>query len=219
MTTELRSPGSALNIAFAVILAMSAGRDASAHRADEYLQAARISVAPDVIDVYLDLTPGIAVADSIIWMIDGDRDGRVSSGEESAYAGAVGNDLTIELDGDLLPLQLLSSDFPELPTFRRGEGAVRLHLRASPGFPVPGPHELSFGNTHHAVDSVYLANALVPESSRVQVTRQRRTGDQSELTIDYSLRVRPAGAALAPTAVSLALTVLTVFFTRRRRRS
>jgi hypothetical protein len=36
---------------------------ASAHRRDEYLQAARIAVGPDRVRIELDLTPGMAVAD------------------------------------------------------------------------------------------------------------------------------------------------------------
>ena len=45
--------------------------------------------------------------------------------------------------------------------------------------------------------SVYLANALVPESDQVAVTAQRRDGDQTELTIDYVLRTASATSTAA----------------------
>ena len=37
-------------------------------------------------------------------------------------------------------------------------------------------------------NSVYLANALVPEDDQVAVTGQQRDGDQSELTIEFVVR-------------------------------
>ncbi len=55
-----------------------------------------------------------------------------------------------------------------------------------------GPHQLLFRNSHHPDRSVYLANALVPESDQIAVTAQRRDSDQSELIIDYVIRAAPA---------------------------
>jgi hypothetical protein len=60
-----------------------------------------------------------------------------------------------------------------------------------------GPHQLLFRNSHHPDRSVYLANALVPDSDAVRVTAQRRDGDQTELTIDYVLRPAPATSTAA----------------------
>ena len=68
---------------------------ASAHRLDEYLQAARVGIARDRIDVELDLTPGVAVASRVVDAIDLDRDGSVSAGEKAAYAGHVARAVTI----------------------------------------------------------------------------------------------------------------------------
>ena len=75
---------------------------------------------------------------------------------------------------------------------RRGEGTIRLQSTATLPRLSMGPHQLLFRNSHHPDRSVYLANALVPESDQVAVTAQRRDGDQSELTIDYVLRAAPA---------------------------
>jgi len=54
---------------------------------------------------------------------------------------------------------------------------------------------LTFRNRHHPDRGVYLANALVPQTDRVEVTAQRRDADQRELTIDYVLRAVPAPPA------------------------
>ena len=54
---------------------------AHAHRLDEYLQATRVAIARDRIDLEIDLTPGATIAASIATEIDTDRDGRFSPAE------------------------------------------------------------------------------------------------------------------------------------------
>src|SRR5258707_6047731 len=73
-TTEpsLRA-GRTAALALALTTAIALGSRASAHRRDEYLQAARIAVEPGRVDLELDLTPGITVADTMIGDIDRDR--------------------------------------------------------------------------------------------------------------------------------------------------
>ena len=71
----------------------------SAHRRDEYLQAARIAIDPGRVQIELDLTPGIALAEAIIADIDRNRDGSLSADEQRAYASLVLSALTLEVDG------------------------------------------------------------------------------------------------------------------------
>ena len=54
---------------------------ALAHRLDEYLQATRLSLAPDRVVLKIDLTPGVEVAPAIFAMITPNRDGRISEAE------------------------------------------------------------------------------------------------------------------------------------------
>ena len=54
--------------------------EVSAHRRDEYLQAARLAIDPGRVQLELDLTPGIALAEAIIADIDRNRDGSLSAG-------------------------------------------------------------------------------------------------------------------------------------------
>ena len=44
--------------------------DASAHRLDDYLQATRVSVTTNRIDLSLELTPGVAIADQLLAITD-----------------------------------------------------------------------------------------------------------------------------------------------------
>ena len=175
----------------ALVVIVASAASVSAHRRDELLQAARIDVARHAVSIELDLTPGIDVAESIVAAIDGDRDGALSSHEQAAYTNRVMGALDVSIDdASPLSLRLVSSTFPDVSAMRRGEGMIRLRISATPPATTrtAGRHQLFFRNTHAAAQSVYLANALVPEDDRVSVTAQRRDGDQSELTIDYAVR-------------------------------
>jgi hypothetical protein len=94
-------------------MAIVAGADVSAHRTDEYLQAARLAIDPGRVQIELDLTPGIALAGTILADIDRNRDGSVSADEQRAYGSLVLSALDLEIDGTRLPLRLDASGFPE----------------------------------------------------------------------------------------------------------
>jgi hypothetical protein len=161
---------------------------ASAHRTEDYLQAARIGLEPGRVGMTLDLTPGTAVAESFVVALDGDGDGALSAEEQRRYAAGVQSALTVELDERALRTRVVSWSFPPLSAFRRGVGMVRLRIETSVSNVSPGAHRLRFRNAHLAGHSAYLANALISESPRVVVTAQRRTRDQSELTIEFTVR-------------------------------
>ncbi|MEO6235708.1 MAG: hypothetical protein ABIQ52_01850 [Vicinamibacterales bacterium] len=166
----------------------AAAVELSAHRRDEYLQAARIAIDPARVQIELDLTPGIALADAILDAIDRSRDGVLSAAEQQSYAALVLGALALEIDGTPLRLQLGAATFPDVDAVRRGEGTIRLASAAVLQRQAAGLHQLTFRNRHHRERSVYLANALVPESRDIAVTAQRRDSDQTELTIDYVVR-------------------------------
>ena len=203
-----RSTAVALVVATAAIL----GTTASAHRLDEYLQAARLAVEPRRVDLELDLTPGIAVADAMIADIDRDRDGVLSGNEKRGFAGRVLDAVVLELDGRPLRLEPVGSTFPGLDDFRHGEGTIRLQSAAVLPRQADGEHQLSLRNMDQRDGSVYLANALVPNSDRIAIMAQRRDPAQRTLAIDYVLRPGPATPApgwllggLAGLAVAAAL--------------
>jgi hypothetical protein len=199
-------------------MAIVGGAEVSAHRLDEYLQAARLAIDTRRVQIELDLTPGIALAEAILADIDRNRDGSLSAEEQRAYGSSVLSALTLEVDGTPVRAQLGASSFPDAQAMRRGEGTIRIQLAATLPRLSMGPHQLLFRNSHHPDRSVYLANALVPESDRIAVTAQRRVGDQSELTIDFVVRGAPATSTAAWVLGSIAAaTVLSALLMRASR--
>ena len=188
MTTARRSWRSRSLAALAAGLTAIAAVPVSAHRLDEYLQAARIAIDPGRVGIELDLTPGMAVAPAIVAGIDRDRNGSVAAAEGQAYAERVLSDVQLELDGRLLPVQLIGRSFPTVAAMLGGEGSIRLQLTAAVPPLAAGVHRVRYRNAHRSDVGAYLANALVPASARVVVLSQTRDRDQRELVIEYDLR-------------------------------
>jgi len=178
--------------ALVLVLALAVTAGVSAHRRDEYLQAARLTVEPARVAFELDMTPGISVAETIIAAIDRDRDDRFSAGEQRAYVDEVTSALRMNLDGQRLPFEVTASSFADPGALRRGEGTIRLEASGALPRLAAGSHRLVFLNGYRRDVSVYLANALVPMSQRVAIAGQARDADQRELTIDYDLRADAA---------------------------
>ena len=191
--------------------------EVSAHRRDEYLQAARLAIDPGGVQFELDLTPGIAVAEAIIADIDRNRDGALSQDEQWDYAGSVLRAVALEVDGTPVRAQLTTASFPDVAAMRQGEGIIRLQSIATFPRPSTGSHQLLFRNGHDPDRSVYLANALVPASHSVAVTAQRRDSNQTELTIDYALRADPATSTDAWLLGGLIAAMVVVLGIRRSR--
>jgi hypothetical protein len=164
--------------------------DASAHRLDEYLQATRVSVAANRIDVSIDLTPGVAVADQVLAVIDKDRDGQVSEEERTAYAQSVLKDIRVGLDEKVLTLGVADASFPALREIKEGLGTIRIKAAASVDQLAVGRHTLSLTNVHLPGISVYLVNALVPENPAIRITQQTRDKLQKDYRMEF--RVTPS---------------------------
>src|SRR5262245_40404830 len=192
MTTVQRSLRSSALAALIVTLAALGETSASAHRLDEYLQAARISIDPDRVQIELDLTPGIAVAPRVLDDIDRDGNRAVSADETRAYARRVLNEIRVGIDGRLLALEVGDTSAAAVEALLLGDGAIRLKLTAAVPRLAPGKHQLFYRNNHRSDIGVYLANALVPSSDRIGVLDQRRDIDQQELIVEYALDDVPA---------------------------
>jgi hypothetical protein len=157
------------------------------HRLDECLQATRIAVAIDRIDLSIDLTPGVAVAGELLLGIDKDRDGRVSDEERDIYARHVLRDLQVGLDGKALTLTLTNAAFPALREVRAGLGVIRIRATASIAPLKPGVHTLSHTNLHLPGISVYLVNALVPKDRALRLMKQTRDESQRDYRLEFSV--------------------------------
>ena len=164
-----------------------------AHRLDEYLQAARLSLALDRIVLRADLTPGVDVAPLIFARINTNRDGRISDREGRAYANQVLKEIVLEVDGRRLRLDLVSSQFPSFQEMSGGTGAIRIEARAA-WVGVPGRHSLFYQNNHRPDLGAYLVNALVPASREIEITEQHRDPLQREIRLAFKIESSVATA-------------------------
>ena len=160
---------------------------AGAHRLDEYLQASRLSIDIEHVDLEIDLTAGAALASNIFAWIDTNRDGEISGAEGEAYAREMLRSVVLKVDGYPVPVTLAATSFPQFRDMSLGVGTIRLRAAAKVPSAGAGRHQVSFSNTHRPESSVYLVNALVPENRRIQLGDPRRDRAQHSLTLDYTV--------------------------------
>jgi hypothetical protein len=163
---------------------------ADAHRLDEYLQATRIDVSLDRVELDIDLTAGVGVAPGVWGLIDTDRDGRISDVEGRRYADLVLKSVVVQVDGHARPVALVSSRFPTFQEITSGSGPIRIEARAALPLTSAGRHTLRYRNTHRRATSVYLVNTLVPSTSAITLASQRRDPRQTELVLTYDVASR-----------------------------
>lgn len=134
---------------------------APAHRLDEYLQGAILSVEKHRLEAQITLTPGVAVLPIVIAGIDTNADGTISQAEQRAYAARVIRDLSLTIDGRRLKLELLSVQFPSMEEMNDGRGEIEVELEAN--LPPGGAgRQLIFENHHQSRIAAYQVNCLVP---------------------------------------------------------
>ena len=186
---------------------------AGAHRLDEYLQASRLGIDRDGVKMEIDLTPGVSVADQVFGWIDTDRNGRISAEEADAYARSVLEAITLEVDGRRQSIALVDCQTPSVLDMRQGIGTIRLRATAAAPRTSTGSHRLVYRNLHRPDVSVYLVNALLPDSRTLAITAQHRDVQQHELRVEYQvaasaepwLPLRRLGAGAAAASVLTAL--------------
>jgi len=161
---------------------------AAPHQLDEYLQATRLGISPDRIDIEVDLTPGVSVAPQIFAVIDGDGDGRVSPQEIEAYARRVVADLLLRVDDRPYPLTLILAESPSWAEIRDGTGRIRVQAVAEVPLRTRGRHRILYENGHRSMNGTYLVNALKPWSSRIEIVAQQRDRLQHSIAVDVDVR-------------------------------
>lgn len=165
---------------------LSLPSDAFAHRDDEYLQATLVVIKPREVRLQINLTPGIAVAEQVIALVDRNRDGAISTKEAAVYTELLKRDLTVCLDGRNSELKLTASEFVPPAELRTGSGIIQIEFSASFGPLAAGSHSLTLENRHLTRLSVYLINAAPPRLAAIQITRQKRNDTQSAGEIGFT---------------------------------
>ena len=189
----------------------------TAHRLDEYLQATRVAVDHDRVDLEIDLTP---VARQVFGWIDTDRDEQISVAEGDAYAAVVLGSIMLDVDDRRQALTLVARQFPTLREMSQGVGTIRLTATTRIPPAASGSHRLVYRNVHRPELSVYLVNALVPKSPDIQIVGQQRDRQQHELRLDYQVASPPWPAMPSWRFIVSAgmASLLTVATWRQRRR-
>ena len=191
---------------------------AAAHRLDEYLQATRLSIGRDRINLEVDLTPGVEVAGRVLALIDTDRDGKMSSLEEQFYAQRLLDSLELAFDGRPISISLVNSSFPQFEDMAQGTGTIRLHASATFPQAGAGTHRVYYRNAHQSEIGAYLVNALVPEDKHIQISQQSRDYAQHEVTVEYAVSGPPLlWSSISWLAAGLAL-MCGLLISRRTRR-
>ena len=193
-----------------MVFAVTMPAEPAAHRLDEYLQAARLSLAHDRITLELDLTPGVNIASAIVPLLDRDGDHTISPAEAGAYGQEVLKDLVVELDGHLVPLTLTRVEAPSIEAMRDGSGTIQLRAAGNVEGVSAGRRRLDFRNNHQPEMSVYLANALIPEDADLHVAGQTRDPRQQGVRIEYDVRPRWRARLLWLLVAAAALSTLMV---------
>jgi len=173
--------------AIALLVAIAGANTVSAHRRDELLQAARIGVAADRIELEISLTPGIAVADEVIGAIDRDGNGVLSAEEQRDHAALVMAATELRIDGEVVNTGVGTATYPLLDELREGDRSIELRSTVTIPRLSAGRHEIAFTNGYRRDISVYLANALKPDSERILIASQHRDPAQHTLAIDFTI--------------------------------
>ncbi len=201
--TETVSSRSVLFIA--VVSLLGCPVPAGAHRLDEYLQAVRVGIDADRVNLEIDLTPGVSIAKQVTSWIDTNGDGQLSQAEGLTYANEVLTSLVVTVDRTPVALTRREVRLPEAIDMAGGVGTIRMRASAELLDRTNGRHELRVVNTHRRELSVYLANALVPSDSRIQIVTQQRDRDQHSLTIGYDIETTGALRRISWVTGALAL--------------
>ena len=176
-----------MKAALLVGLSLALAANALAHRLDEYLQATRVAVSTNRIDLSIELTPGVAVVSQVMAVIDKNGDGQISPVEQNDYGKQVLKDLLLRLDDKVSALQLVEASFATVLEMQSGVGVIRLKASAQSNTLTAGKHSLYLTNAHLPLISVYLVNALTPKTPAVQITKQTRDELQKEYRLEFEI--------------------------------
>jgi nickel/cobalt transporter (NicO) family protein len=183
----------------------------AAHRLDEYLQAARVSLERDRLTLDVDLTPGANVASAFVSLLDRDGDTAISPAEAEAYGRRVLSELVIELDQHPVAVTLTRIEAPSIGEMRDGVGTIQLRAVGVIDPVAAGRHDVYFRNNHEPAPSDYLVNALIPQDGDVSVVAQDRDRRQQGIRIEYSVsrhRLAPwLWLAVAAAAISALIAI------------
>lgn len=181
----------------ALLLALLHPGGAHAQQRDQVLQSMTVELAPGRLAIQVQVTPGAAMADDLLGLIDLDGDAMISPLEQRYFTSYLRDSWRFKLDGEMLPMRPVSARFPDAGQMRAGNGTIFLAFEA----PIPGddlPHRLLLEqhNAPQIKGRIYRVDTLASHDLRVQLLDQQRNQDQSQYMLDF--RIMRAGAVAMP---------------------
>lgn len=171
-----------------VLLSAGALSEGRAHRLDECLQAIRVKLAADRVDLAIEVTPGAVVAREFLAVLDADRSGVFSADELLACGESLLKDLIVRFDGQPLTFGVSEVSASPVTELRQGTGVVRIQAR-SPLVPLTaGDHRLILTNGHLPAISVYQVNAIKPADPAISIGKQIRNDLQTAYEVRFEVR-------------------------------
>lgn len=159
-----------------------------AHQLDEYVGLTHVAISRDRVGLSVSLTPGAEIVGPVIAGIDHDGDGQLSLEEQRAYAVKILNKLSLRVDGTAAEIRLVSSSFPDVELLRLGRGVIQLEMEAAIPLLAAGRHVVSYANGNDDELSVYVVNALRPETAEISIESQTRDWRQTQADIEIVVR-------------------------------
>lgn len=179
----------------ALLLSVALATVARAHVLDAYVQGTIVELEPGDIQLRMNLTPGVEIADQVIGLIDRDGDGVISAGEGAAYVKALRRDLVATVDGRVVGLEDKPAVIPSPAELRTGLGIIQIEFVVISGPLKAGTHRFVLENRHYPSKGEYLFNAGKPRSERVRIVAQKRNENQSRGEIEFTYSPAPGRTA------------------------
>jgi ABC-type nickel/cobalt efflux system permease component RcnA len=195
-----------LSLAVFGLLALIPPQALAAHPLDEYYQVTYITVAPNRINLSIELYPAVLIAPQLLALIDADQDDHISAAERQAYVELFSHHVAAEIDGTPVSLQPANIEFPSALDIRSGGGVIRFDLYTDLPVGHRGDHQLFYQNNHLPELGVYLVNGLSDAPNWVQITNQERDVLQTSVRLDYTISADAPidyGASAAVTEIEL----------------
>lgn len=159
----------------------------AAHPLDEYYQVTYITVAPNRINLSIELYPSVLIAPQLLSVIDANQDDQLTPAEQQVYADKFLNDVIFEIDGEAVPLKSTNLNFPSVLDITGGAGVIHFTLYADLPAEHRGAHRFFYQNNHQPDIGVYLVNALSDDPAWVQITQQDKDVFQSSIHLEYTI--------------------------------
>jgi hypothetical protein len=174
--------------AAALVLALLPMR-AEAHPVDEVVQGAYITLAPGVVRLELDITPGTEVSDSVLRAIDANRDKTISNTEARAYAERVLKLSVLTLDGAPAAWTIENLVVPAYDALRAESDTLKIYAVASRP-ERSRPRRLAYLNWYEPGKSNCIANIFLQPGDgwRYTVDAQKHSDNGRGLGVNYTAR-------------------------------